>query len=258
MLLAGSRDDDDKVVAADQTGRTLLYDTESQSVRTLCIPKMCCYAHAVDVCTHEPSKSASLCSLTGPKNTPISLAIEKNLCTSWTSPSISGTTPTTASMASSTSTMTGTATLSPPPYAHSYDTGMDADPAHVTSYALVGGSSIWISKNTLGTHSFDVATGLWTKAGDWALPFYGRAQYVPEHDLWFGLTCGYGEESSACASDLTQTPPGRSTYNGGSSRRLGGSASRPISCTLAAPSSAMPGSLRSGGRTSAASSLREC
>ncbi|KAF0920753.1 hypothetical protein E2562_036837 [Oryza meyeriana var. granulata] len=27
-----------------------------------------------------------------------------------------------------------------------------------------------------------------SKAGDWALPFRGRAEYVPEHGLWFGFS----------------------------------------------------------------------
>ncbi|CAL5052470.1 unnamed protein product [Urochloa decumbens] len=64
---------------------------------------------------------------------------------------------------------------------------------HATACALVGGAgargghSIWVSEETLGTHAYDVATGQWSKAGDWALPFHGQARYVPEQDLWFGL-----------------------------------------------------------------------
>jgi hypothetical protein len=97
--------------------------------------------------------------------------------------------------------------LPPPPYTGSYDPTVDQDPAHFTSYALVGDSNIWISKHSLGTHSFDVASSLWTKAGDWALPFYDHAHYVKELNLWLGLTSGYGEASSICASDLNVTPP---------------------------------------------------
>uniref|UniRef100_A0A0E0N9T7 Uncharacterized protein n=1 Tax=Oryza rufipogon TaxID=4529 RepID=A0A0E0N9T7_ORYRU len=28
----------------------------------------------------------------------------------------------------------------------------------------------------------------WSKAGDWELPFRGRAEHVPEHGLWFGIS----------------------------------------------------------------------
>lgn len=39
-----------------------------------------------------------------------------------------------------------------------------------------------------GTYSFDTARGAWAKQGDWALPFRGLAEYVPENKLWFGLS----------------------------------------------------------------------
>ncbi|KAK3128275.1 hypothetical protein QOZ80_6BG0459270 [Eleusine coracana subsp. coracana] len=41
--------------------------------------------------------------------------------------------------------------------------------------------------------------------------FLPRFQYVPELNLWFGLSCAYGEDSLICASDLNVTPPTAST-----------------------------------------------
>ncbi|TVU05966.1 hypothetical protein EJB05_49152, partial [Eragrostis curvula] len=85
-------------------------------------------------------------------------------------------------------------------------------PAHITSYAVVrrgggirGGSSIWVSKDGLGTHSFDIASGAWRKAGDWVLPFWGPGKYVPELKLWFGILADK-EDGVVCAADLTKPP----------------------------------------------------
>lgn len=47
---------------------------------------------------------------------------------------------------------------------------------------------ILISTTTYGTYSFDIATSAWTKSGDWRLPFRGRAEHVPEHGLWLGIS----------------------------------------------------------------------
>ncbi|OEL34719.1 hypothetical protein BAE44_0004267 [Dichanthelium oligosanthes] len=69
----------------------------------------------------------------------------------------------------------------PPPPPYEYET----DTPGVNSYAAVGvgGASprILISRARLGTYSFDTAAAAWSKAGDWMLPFRGRAEYVPEH-----------------------------------------------------------------------------
>ncbi|XP_066355813.1 uncharacterized protein [Miscanthus floridulus] len=100
--------------------------------------------------------------------------------------------------------------MPPPPYARTYDPDSQRVRAHITSYAVAGGgggASVWVSKDGLGTHSFDVGTGEWAKAGDWVLPFWGPGTYVPEHKLWFGLLADKVEDGVVCASDLTAAPP---------------------------------------------------
>lgn len=81
---------------------------------------------------------------------------------------------------------------------------------HIQSYAVVAGSNICISTSSLGTYSFDTKKRVWTKSGDWALPFSGLAEYVPEHKLWFGMSLDKGR--TFCATDLSDatavTPPG--------------------------------------------------
>ncbi|CAN6166382.1 unnamed protein product [Urochloa humidicola] len=185
---------DDRIVAADQIGRNLLYNSESDTVCTLC-------------------------NLTTPKLLPISVTVGSNLyildavlngnrdnCFEGIMQEDNNV----DDFLRSISTIREDwcrESLPPPPYAHTHDNCMNNDPAHVTSYTVVGNSNIWISKVGLGTHSFDTASRVWTKVGDWALPFYGRVHYVPKHKLWFGLSCGYGEDAYMCASDLTVMPP---------------------------------------------------
>ncbi|XBI88815.1 hypothetical protein VPH35_026731 [Triticum aestivum] len=55
-----------------------------------------------------------------------------------------------------------------------------------------------------GTYSFDTVRSEWSKVGPWALPFRGRAVYVPEYKLWFGFS---DEDDRLCAADLTLTQP---------------------------------------------------
>jgi hypothetical protein len=64
---------------------------------------------------------------------------------------------------------------------------------------MVDGSTSTISvssaqEGVAGTYVFDMATHVWTRAGDWVLPFYGKAEYVPELDLFFALSA----EASPC------------------------------------------------------------
>ncbi|RCV09949.1 hypothetical protein SEVIR_2G074500v4 [Setaria viridis] len=78
-------------------------------------------------------------------------------------------------------------------------------PYVIGAYTVVG-DQIWISTEGGGTFSFDTTSGLWSKAGNWALPFYGHVEYVPEHALWFGFT---SECRQLAACDLGAAMPTR-------------------------------------------------
>ncbi|KAF8762337.1 hypothetical protein HU200_009514 [Digitaria exilis] len=87
--------------------------------------------------------------------------------------------------------------LPPPPYV--------LEPGYVNSptlsYALLGGGShICISATDRGTYCFDTATREWSYSGDWMLPFCGKCEYVPELNLWFGIS---DEDLLPCASDIS-------------------------------------------------------
>ncbi|CAN6308505.1 unnamed protein product [Urochloa humidicola] len=81
--------------------------------------------------------------------------------------------------------------LPPPPYA--LEPGYETSPT--LSYALLGGGShVCVSAMGRGTYCLDTAAGgEWSRAaaGDddvWTLPFHGKVEYVPEHDVWFGIS----------------------------------------------------------------------
>uniref|UniRef100_A0ACD5YDU2 Uncharacterized protein n=1 Tax=Avena sativa TaxID=4498 RepID=A0ACD5YDU2_AVESA len=80
-----------------------------------------------------------------------------------------------------------------------------ANPHAISSYTVVGDSRIWISTVADGTYSYDTASGVWSKATPAVLPFRGRAQYVPEHGLWFGFSSE--DELQLCAIDLSVARP---------------------------------------------------
>ncbi|KAM3402066.1 hypothetical protein ACQJBY_006174 [Aegilops geniculata] len=62
--------------------------------------------------------------------------------------------------------------------------------AIVCSSMMIEGSSICISsvEKGVGTYTFDIGANVWTQAGNWVLPFYGKAEYVPELNLFFALS----------------------------------------------------------------------
>ncbi|CAO2190013.1 unnamed protein product [Urochloa humidicola] len=85
------------------------------------------------------------------------------------------------------------------------------DISHLTvSYAAgagAAGTSILMSSKGAGTYSFDTAEpprGAWSLAGDWAMPFRGLAEHVPEHRLWFGISLWPGDDGCYpfCAANL--------------------------------------------------------
>jgi hypothetical protein len=74
--------------------------------------------------------------------------------------------------------------------------------AHTTvfSYAVVG-NLICVSVTDIGTYCFDTVSRTWTLAGDWLMPFSGKAEYIPELKLWFGASDG--NHQLPCAADLS-------------------------------------------------------
>ncbi|KAF8718695.1 hypothetical protein HU200_024996 [Digitaria exilis] len=68
-------------------------------------------------------------------------------------------------------------------------------PALISSYTVVeGGRTICLSALGVGTYCFDRVKGEWWQAGDWVLPFDGRADYVPDLNLWLGFSLGNPHE----------------------------------------------------------------
>ncbi|XP_052145133.1 uncharacterized protein LOC127764312 [Oryza glaberrima] len=90
--------------------------------------------------------------------------------------------------------------LPPPPYVHA--AGIRTD-GQICGYAVVGESHILVSTHSYGAYSFDTASAAWSKVGDWALPFCGRAEFVPEHGLWLGLSVA--DDGVLGAWDLSST-----------------------------------------------------
>ncbi|CAL4898914.1 unnamed protein product [Urochloa decumbens] len=180
MLLGGS-----KVVAADHTGRCVLYDPAARTVRSLpelSAPKF--MAAALPVGNDDLYILDKHFHLNISRDDCFDALIFNEDEGDWDAYS-----------------------FPPPPYADTYDPNSQRFRAHIISYAVVGdgrgGSSIWISKEGLGTHSFNVGTAKWRKVGDWALPFWGPGGYVPEHELWFGLSADE-DDGVVCAADLTE------------------------------------------------------
>lgn len=56
-----------------------------------------------------------------------------------------------------------------------------------------------------GTYCLDTAKAkhTWTKVGNWTLAFDGKAEYVPELKLWFGIVSVGKEEWELGAADLS-------------------------------------------------------
>jgi hypothetical protein len=90
--------------------------------------------------------------------------------------------------------------IPPPPYVYAPGYGGDRAGA-ITARAAVGSSGVWISTESFGMYFFDTKSGNWSKAGEWQLPFKGPAEYVPEYNLWFGVSARE-EDGIICASDL--------------------------------------------------------
>ncbi|KAF7007121.1 hypothetical protein CFC21_022088 [Triticum aestivum] len=70
------------------------------------------------------------------------------------------------------------------------------------SYMLLDSSTMCLSSSEegIGTYTFDMVNHKWSRAGNWVLPFCGKAEYVPELKLWFALSPS--APHSLCALDF--------------------------------------------------------
>ncbi|CAN6165285.1 unnamed protein product [Urochloa humidicola] len=80
----------------------------------------------------------------------------------------------------------------------------------IKSSAVVdGGRTICVSTASSGaakrTYCFDTAAREWRHAGDWALPFHGRAEHVPELGTWIGLS-SWPQVHNTTSVPLTSPP----------------------------------------------------
>ncbi|KAG2550118.1 hypothetical protein PVAP13_9KG282600 [Panicum virgatum] len=74
-------------------------------------------------------------------------------------------------------------------------------PQIISSYdVLNGGSEICVSVQGLGTYCLNTTSHTWTEVGKWTLPFNGKAEYVPELKLWFGISA---RDQTLAAADLS-------------------------------------------------------
>uniref|UniRef100_A0A0E0JVF7 Uncharacterized protein n=1 Tax=Oryza punctata TaxID=4537 RepID=A0A0E0JVF7_ORYPU len=187
------RRNDDKIIAVDQDGRAIIYDPAK---------------HTVD----------ALPTMVSPKPRTLSLAVGKDLYVMAVSPHPDGVTERSFEALVRCKKPEWEVgddcrwrPMPPPPYVRA------ADYEHVVgdtcAYAAVGDSHILLSSRRHGTYSFDTASSTWSKSGDWTLPFRDRAEYVPEHGLWFGFSAaddgvlGAWDLSSSTVQQSEPPPP---------------------------------------------------
>lgn len=82
----------------------------------------------------------------------------------------------------------------------------DYKPESILSCAVVD-NLICISTVHHGTYCFDPVSNTWSLVGDWIMPFFGKAEYVPELSLWFGVSA-YNYHLP-CAADLSAVVKGQ-------------------------------------------------
>ncbi|KAE8803584.1 hypothetical protein D1007_20535 [Hordeum vulgare] len=108
--------------------------------------------------------------------------------------------------------------LPPPPYIRRPEYRPSVITSHTTIKGADGRTTICISSDKVGTYCFDTwgfdstdrlgwsacwrHLDVWRQVGEWELPFYGRAEHVPELGVWLGFTAGR-KPHHLCAVDLS-------------------------------------------------------
>ncbi|KAL6636881.1 hypothetical protein ACP70R_024453 [Stipagrostis hirtigluma subsp. patula] len=183
--------DESRILCADTTGRTALYDASSHAV--MCVP---------DLWTPK-----------GPKAIPISITLGSDghpgqrdrLCVLGRRPlpdpgdrercfeqlSYGG-----DDVFSEDHLIQYWSPLPPPPF-------LENEPSAVVGPYTVVGTTIYASPEEpgTGTYSFDTVSLQWRLVSNWRLPFYGKAEYLPELNLCFGLSSS--RPFHLCAADLS-------------------------------------------------------
>ncbi|XBI52727.1 hypothetical protein VPH35_035063 [Triticum aestivum] len=87
-----------------------------------------------------------------------------------------------------------------PPFA---DDPVNGRAAMNCSFMLLDTKTMCISSREegIGTYTFDMVNHKWSRAGSWALPFCGKAEYVPNLKLWVALSPP-SSPHGLCALDL--------------------------------------------------------
>ncbi|KAF8768737.1 hypothetical protein HU200_007295 [Digitaria exilis] len=180
MRFSSTQSGKDQIIGTDQRGNTLLYNMDSHTIRVMPIlnqPKRMCISLTVGdslyVMDKFPRTSDTKCFEALTHGHTSSDPFSK-LDWHWHS-------------------------LPSPPYL--FETGYMLPNSYVRSYTVVGHSNIWISAKDIGTYSFDTVSRMWSKIGDWVLPFYGHTEYIPEYNMWFGLSDA--SNNLLCTSDLS-------------------------------------------------------
>uniref|UniRef100_A0A0D9VBZ6 Protein kinase domain-containing protein n=1 Tax=Leersia perrieri TaxID=77586 RepID=A0A0D9VBZ6_9ORYZ len=183
MLLGGRHN---KLVATDRTGHNILYDPNENLVRsmhTLSMPKVSPVSVTVgddDLCIFDNIQGPFT---SGHDNSFHALIHDPCLVDDWRCRD-----------------------LPPAPY----EVVKSCHGGQIDAYAVVDGVEIWVSKREFGTYKFDMEIGEWgTIDVDWTLPFTWRAVYVPEHDLFYGLSSDPAVDNVLSASDLSGCEPER-------------------------------------------------
>jgi hypothetical protein len=91
--------------------------------------------------------------------------------------------------------------LPPPPFVCNPNMYCHDNLPSISSYTVVGGGShICLSAEGAGTYCLDTVRHTWSHEFEWLLPFHGKVEYVPELNLWFGLSA---EDQHLAAADLS-------------------------------------------------------
>ncbi|CAL5083947.1 unnamed protein product [Urochloa decumbens] len=98
--------------------------------------------------------------------------------------------------------------LPPPPFVCDPNMYCDGKLPSISSYTVVGGGShICISsEGTGGTYCLDTVRHTWSHEFKWTLPFHGKVEYVPELNLWFGLSAKDWHLAAADLSSMDSQP----------------------------------------------------